>query len=402
MANMLSAGQLRTLAEYPEGICISLFLPARRVGEEMAQNQLKLKHALQEVEHRLKAYGLHAHEKEHLMAPLEALVDDESFWLQAVNGLAIFRSSDLFRIYCLPDALREQVVVGEHFYLKPLFPFTPGDTRFYILALSQNEVRLFEATRSSVTLLDLPDAVPQSLAQALQYDEEENNLEYHSSASGVTIGKGGRHPAVFHGQGVGVDDTKEHLHRYCQQIDRGLHDLLHMQQMPLILAGVEYLQAIYQQVNSYPHLLAEGVAGNPDRLKAEALHEQAWRVIEPFFQQPREEALARYQEYRETERASDEVGMIFPAACYGQVESLFVAGDQELWGRFDQASNTIVLRQRAETSDEDVLERAAIQTFLHEGAVYVVDQADMPDHTLIAAVFRYPLSSAEESHIVYE
>jgi len=402
MVNIPSAARLRMLAEYPEAICISLFLSTGRIGGETGQDQLKLRHALQEIERRLKPYGLHAREREQLMAPLEALLDNESFWLHAARGLAIFRSPDLFRTYRLPNTLREQVMVGEHFSLKPLFPFISGDNRFYVLALSQNEVRLFEATRSSVRLLDLPDTVPQSLAQTLQYDEAENQLEYHSSASGATVGRGGRHPAIFHGQGVGIDDTKDHLQRYCQQIDRGLHDLLHAEEEPLVLVGVEYLQSIYRQINSYPHLLAVGVAGNPDRLKAEAIHRQAWGVVEAFFQRPRQEAVARYQQYRETERASAEVSKILPAAYYGQVESLFVAGDRELWGRFDQANNIMYIHREAANGDEDLLDRAAVQTFLHEGVVYVVEQAEMPDCALMAAVFRYPLSSAEESRMIHE
>jgi hypothetical protein len=30
-----------------------------------------------------------------------------------------------------------------------------------------------------------------------------------------------------------------------------------------VLAGVEYLLPIYREANTYPHLLAEGIHGNP-------------------------------------------------------------------------------------------------------------------------------------------
>ena len=70
---------------------------------------------------------------------LWALFEDEQFWLHPGNGLALFRSPDMFRTYWLPTSLKEQVVVTDHFYLKPLLPFIVDDERFYILALSQEE-----------------------------------------------------------------------------------------------------------------------------------------------------------------------------------------------------------------------------------------------------------------------
>jgi hypothetical protein len=39
---------------------------------------------------------------------------------------------------------------SDRFHLKPLLPLLTGDGRFYILALSQNQVRLLQGTRYSV------------------------------------------------------------------------------------------------------------------------------------------------------------------------------------------------------------------------------------------------------------
>lgn len=80
---------------------------------------------------------------------------------------------------------------------------------------------------------------------------------------------------------------------------------------------------------------------------------------------------------------------ILPAAYYGRVESLFVAIDQEQWGSFDAATNTLQLRQEAEPGDVDLLDVAATQTFLHGGAVYALNWTEVPGEALAAAVFRY-------------
>ena len=250
-------------------------------------------------------------------------------------------------------------------------------------------IRLLEGTRFDIQELELPETVPANLAEALKYEEAENEVSFYSSSSGALVGKGGRKAAIFYGQGVGHDDSKDHLLRYFQQIDRGLHELLRDESVPLVLAGVEYLFPIYQQANTYPYLLHQAVPGNPDKLSRNALHAKAWEVAETYFQQVQEKTTAQYNDNIGTAQTSNDIREIMPAAYYGQIGSLFVAIDQELWGHFDPTSNTIHVHKEARFRDDDLLDEAATQTILHGGSVYVVEQSKIPGETVLAAVFRY-------------
>jgi hypothetical protein len=391
MMNIPSKGDLRILLETQNGPCISLFMPTDRTGVERQQDQLRIRRLIREVESLVAGKEqLRSTQVEDLLEPIRLLIEDEQFWLHASDGLAIFRSPGVFRPYRLPSSFEEQVIVGGHFYLKPLLPLLTDDGRFYLLALSQNAVRLLECTHYSVNEVELPEQVPTSLAEALKYDQPENELQSHGTASVGTMGKGGRHPTMFHGQGIGIDEAKENILRYFQQINDGLHTLLRDETAPLLLAGVEYLFPIYRQANTYPHLLEQGVTGNPDKLRAETLHEKAWVIVEPYLLKARQEAAAQYEDYADTERASSNSSEVVPAAYYGRVASLFVAVDREQWGAFDPATNTLVIHQQAEPGDEDLLDLAATQTLLHDGSVYAVEQAQMPGEALLAAMFRYP------------
>jgi hypothetical protein len=391
MMNTLSREGLHTLMETQHGPCISLYMPTDRTGVERQQDQLRIRRLIREVESLItgKEYP-HSVQLEDVLKPLRALLDNEQFWLYASDGLAIFRSPELFRAYRLPSPFKEQVVVSDHFFLKPLLPLLTHDGRFYILALSQNAVRLLACTHYSADELELPEQVPTSLADFLKDEERENDLQSHSSASVGTMGKGGRHPAVFHGQGVGIDEAKDDILRYFQHIDHGLHELLRNETAPLVLAGVEYLFPVYHEANTYPHLLEQGITGNPDKVNAKTLREQAWTIVEPAVLQAQQEAAARYGEHANTERASSNSSEIVPAASYGRVASLFVAVDQQQWGSFDPATATLEIHQHREPGDEDLLDLAATQTLLHGGAVYAVEQAQMPAEAPLAAVFRYP------------
>lgn len=388
----VSRSELRGLMEQQGNPCISIFLPThRKAGIEMQQDPLRLRNQLREAEHLLLARNIESTQIEALLEPIVALFAEKEIWQHPGDGLAILRSPELFRSYQLPFSCKEQVSIGNHFYLKPLLPLLTSNGRFYILALSQKEIRLLAATQTSVKEVDLPASVPRSLAAAMKYDESENALEYHSSASGGTRGKGGRQPIIFHGQGVGTDDEKTNILRYFQQIDRGLYEIFHDETVPLVLAGVEFLLPIYHEANTYPHLLPQGVLGNPDQLKVrnETLREQAWSIAEPYVLKERQEALARFAEYKETDRASSNVSAIVPEAYAGRIESLFLALDQQQWGTFDPTTSTLSLYERAEAGDEDLLDNVSTQTILHGGAVYAMEQRNMPGKAVLAAVYRY-------------
>ena len=385
----LSKNEIKTLLEKHEGPCVSIFLPTSRGGVESQQDELRLRHQIRDSENRLLLENLRSTEVEKLLEPFNALLDDGGFWLHTIDGLAIFRTSEMFSYYRLPCSFKEQVVVSDHFYLKPLLPFLATGGRFYILAISQNAIRLLEGTRFSIHELELPETVPANLAEALKYEEAENEVSFYSSSSGALVGKGGRKAAIFYGQGVGHDDSKDHLLRYFQQIDRGLHALLRDESVPLVLAGVEYLFPIYHQANTFPYLLHQGVPGNPDKLSSDVLHEKAWAVVEPYFQRTQERTAAQYRDNIGTARTSNDIREIMPAAYYGQIGSLFVAIDQELWGTFDPTSNTIRVHKEARFRDDDLLDEAATQTILHGGSVYAVEQAKVPGESMLAAVFRY-------------
>jgi hypothetical protein len=194
---------------------------------------------------------------------------------------------------------------------------------------------------------------------------------------------------VFHGHGIVANEKRQNILRYFQKVNRSLGGMLKAEHAPLVLAGVEHLLPIYREANSYPHLMDQGITGNPEMLSVRELHEQAWAIVEPHFQKAQQEAVARYMDLIGSEQAAKDIREIVPAAHYGRVDTLFVALGLQQWGAFDPKKNTILLRQEAEAGDEDLLDLAAVQTLLHGGDVYAMQPAQMPDGVPLAAVFRY-------------
>lgn len=382
--SLLTRDELRILVEKPHGICVSIYMPTHRAGRETRQDPIRLKNMLREAEERLNEMGLSSRETNQLLEPAQRLLDDTTFWQHQSDGLAILSSSRAFRCYRLPLSFDELVVVTNRFHIKPLLALFACDGQFYVLALSQNEVRLLQGTRYGVDEVDLPD-VPRSLAEALRYDDPERQLQFHTP---TPVGAGGQ-AAIFHGHGVGTDDAKANILRYFHQIDRGVSRLIRGEQAPLVLAGVDYLLPIYRQANTYPQLLEEGILGNPEGLTGEELHDHAWAIVEPHFLKAQGEASARYRRLAGTDQASSKLAKVVAGAYQGKIEELFVALGVQRWGAFDPDAGRVLHHPEAEPGDEDLLDFAAIHTLLHGGTVYAVSPEEMPDETPVAAVFRY-------------
>jgi len=280
----------------------------------------------------------------------------------------------------------ELVVVADHFHVKPLLPLLSGG-RFYVLALSQNGVRLLQGTRQSVAAVDLK-GVPRNFADALATHDTDEPLTFHSRPVGA-IGSWG---AIYSGHGVGIDDKKDDLLLYFQKVDRGLHPLLREERAPLVVAAVAYLIPIYRTANTYPHLLEKGMEGNPDRLSEKELHDRAWALVRPHFEETQQKAVALYRQLAGTGRTASDLKEVVSSASTGQIETLIVALSKQRWGKFDSSTGQLEEHMQQEPGDEDLLNLATLDTLKHGGTAYAVEQEQVPEGGLIAAVFCLPLA----------
>lgn len=367
---------------------ISLYIPTHRLGRDIQQDSVRLKNMLTKAREQLETSGLRNPEIEKLLRPAESLLLDTLFWQHQSDGLALFIATDYIRYYRLPANFDEFFIIGERFYLKPLLPLLSKNGHFYVLALSQKQVRLLEGSLYSLDEIDLVD-MPTGMREALVFDDPERQLQFHTGTS--TPGRGGVRPAIFHGQGVSEQNAKTDLLRYFQQVDKGLMAMLGDERSPLVLAGVDYLLPIYQQANNYPNLVKEGIIGNPDDLPPTQMHKQAWKIVEPILNTDQLEAVLQYQELSGSgsKMASNSINSIIPAAHYGRVDTLFVTLDAQVWGNFDASKNVLEQHQNFHPSDQDLLDLAAVQTLLNSGVVYALENSMMPDDGPLAAIFRY-------------
>jgi len=380
----ITLDQLRqTFVDRHPGWCVSLYMPAHRAGRETEQNPIRFKNLLRGVEERLQAKGMRSTQVRDLLKEPHRLLQDPGFWRHQSDGLAVFVSEDLFRSFRLPMEFAELAVVSDRFHVKPLLPFLTSDSTFRILALSHKQVRLLEGTRHTVDEIDL-EGVPESLSDTFPDGFPENQLQFHT---GTASGSGNR-PAMFHGHDIS-NDIKERIRQWFRTVDQHVRDFLPNGPSPLVLAGVDALFPLYKEVNTYPHLMDEGIPGNPEGMKPEELHGKAWEIVEPVFAEEREAGSARYRQLAGTGQTTTDVTEAALAAQHGRIDLLFVAVGVQVWGRFDMEKDRVFTYETPEPGAEDLLDFTAIQTLIKGGTVYAVSPKDVPDQKPLAAVLRY-------------
>ncbi|GAB4334613.1 MAG: hypothetical protein Kow0099_06750 [Candidatus Abyssubacteria bacterium] len=388
---VIRMSDVEALFQVREEPCVSIYMPTHRVTSEIKQDRTRFKNMVRNAEKQLTEYGLGRPQAKAFIKEMGDLSEDTVFWENQSNGLALFKSADVFKLYRLFYPFEELVHVTNHFHIKPLIPLLVGDGRYYILALSQKAVRLLQATRHSVSEIDVGDEVPESIMEALKYDVREKQLQFHTRAMAPSAASpsGGRRPAIFYEHGVGIDDELDRITEYFQLIDRGLRDFMNEERIPLVIAGVEFLLPIYRKTNKYPYLVGEAVVGNPYRMSPKELQEKTWKVVESHFRKNLEEAAAKYKDLTGTGLNLKDLKEILVESHNGRVESLFLEQGVRKWGGFDAETRTLQLHDEQRPGDEDLLDLACIQTLLHGGAVYSVKPEEMVDDSSIAAVFRY-------------
>jgi hypothetical protein len=392
--NVITRDDLKLLIEKKtDGACtqISIFMPTFRAGTDMQQSPSRLRNLLREAEEKLVATGLRGVDALKILKPVDGVLNDAFFWRNQSDGLAIFCGPDFFRYYRVPVNLKEMVLTGNRFHVKPLFPLLTEDGKFYLLSVSQKDVKLYQCTRFGYREVSLPQTVPSSLAEAMKYEELDRSTQYHGHLGDAEyhghIGvEAGAMIMTSHGKTI-TQEHKDRLLRFFRDIDSGLREKMQEENAPLVFAGVDYLFPIYRQSNTYAGLADKIVEGNPDKVSVTELHTKAWEVIRPKFTDAKKKALSRYEKLEGTGLTSTDIKNVAENAYRGKIEFLFLDENAEQWGVFDRDRETVVLHEAAEPCDEDMLDFALIHTILHKGNAFVLKKEELPG-SLVAAVLR--------------
>jgi len=281
---------VRELAGRLEPYCVSIYLPTSPLPTETELARIELENQLSTAVHRLTLAGADRRQVSDFERSIADLIDDRPFWTYQSETLAIFARPGEVRTFRLPNRLPAAVEVADRFYIKPLIASVSFTQSAFVLALSQNAVRLIEITTSA-----------------------------------------GAYPV----------EVPVRLRQYARAVDAAIRPLLTRLEVPLILAAAEPLQGIFRAVNSYPHLTAEVIRGNPDEARDGDLAAAARSILEARYADRLRQLKAHIIDRVPQGRAVTDLSDIARAVTFGAVDTLVVDIDRVIPGTLDDASGAI-------------------------------------------------------------
>ncbi|RIK84707.1 MAG: hypothetical protein DCC67_04685 [Planctomycetota bacterium] len=385
----LAPQDLRLLTELPAELSVSIYMTMYRSGPEVRQNPVRLKNLLRQATERVRAAKNGSEAARSLAADLERMVENvEEMVAEPQDGLALFARDGVQRLYKVPVRFDDLASVSTRFHITPLLEYLQDDGRFFVLAVSQKDVRLLEGNKHRLKEVEV-DALPKNLADALNIDEYVRSVQFHTEAPGGrnSINAGG---GMFHGHGSGDQgDRKTTLTLFFRELDNALAAYLHNETAPLVFAGVDYLFPIYQSVNSYRGLADRPITGNPEGWSADQMHGPAWDIVKSQFEADRAAAKSQYGTFAARRQGSDVLLQILEAARTGRVAALLVARGARELGTVDPDTGEVSLANGSAADCEDLIALAAARTIATSGAVYLLEPQEMPTDSPVAALYRY-------------
>ena len=380
---LFSKSDLQSFIRHQKFPCISIYIQTHEAGREIRQDPIRLKNQLSEAEVQLAQKGVSDAIAQQLLKPAFDLLENESFWQHQQSGLALLIAPDFFQLYRIPLSVETSTTVSERFYIKPLISLLTDSGQFFILAASQGNVTLYQATNDQIQAVDLGDT-PTSLEEALRYDDPEESLQGHGT------GRSGARE-IIHGQGSGKDSHNSDILRFFHLVSDGVEEALNQQTAPLVFVGVDFLFPIYKSTNKYPHLMESAITHQPDQLSPEELRDRALQIVTPHFAESRTSASEEFGSLLNQNQASQDLAQILNAAYNGQIDALFVAEDAHIWGRFDAEKRQLQPHASQTDESEELLGLAITKAIAADADVYVVTNTEMPVDSVIAATLRYPI-----------
>jgi hypothetical protein len=385
----LTTDEFRALLAEHEPPCISLYQPTHRRHLDHRQDSIRFRNLLSEIESSLRV-KFASHEVGSLIEPFRALGEDAEFWNHTLDGLAVFGSADTFRVFTLQRPVPEFAVVAESFHTKPLVRLLQSADRYQVLGLNRHEAKLYEGNRDTLDEVELAEGVPRTIEEALG----EELTEAHSTVAsyGGAGGRGGSHgaPSMHHGHGGKKDEVEIDNDRFFRAIDRAV--LEHHSRpsgLPLMLAALPQHHDQFQKVSHNPFLMPDGIGFDPSSISGERLREEAWRTVEPHYQERISKLVSDFEEAQSKYLGSADLTDVAQALIAGRVATLMIESGRQIPGTIDPASGRVEFADLSHPEVDDLLDDLAELALKKGGDVMVVPAEQMPSDTGVVAIYRF-------------
>lgn len=365
-----SRAEIEKLAAHRASPTVSIYLRTTPLTREGHGDRIELKNLLKEAVAQMEAADTPKRSIWPIEESVNGLLEDEAFWAEQANSLAVFASGERLVTFRLPNRLTNMVEVSDRAHLKPLLRAVTFPHNAYVLAISIGHCRLVEINADMPPNEVKVPGMPKTFNDALG---KRSHLEQG------TMGK------------TGSMSESALLTRYARVVDQALRPFLAGHERPLIVAASEPLATIYRSVSSYPHTAAQVIAGSADHMPDHELQAPARAILDEIYADRLRE-LGELFAVREAQgRATGDIAQAARAATFGAVDTLIVDMDEVVHGTISEEDGAVTFVDAPCAGSYGVVDEIATRTLRAGGTVLSARRADMPGGGSLAAILRYAI-----------
>lgn len=360
--------EIEKLVAHRASPAVSIYLSTTPLTQNTKVDRIELKNLLKAVVAELEAVDTPKRSIWPIEESIDALIEDDDFWTEQANSLAIFATPETLRTFRLPNKLTNVYEVSDRFHIKPLLRSISFPHNAYVLAIGAGAVRLVEVNA------DLPPhdvsvpGLPRDAAQVLgRRSLTERTGEMHSGAG---------------------SSENAMLTRYARAVDQALRPVLAGHQRPLIVAAAEPLASVFRSVCSYPNVAVEVISGSFDHTPDHELAVGARTILDGIYAAEIQHLGELYATREAQGRATGDIAQAARAATLGAVDTLIVDMDSVVPGFIDE-DGTVTFAEEADAVNYGVVDEIARRALQSSARVVAARRTDIPGGGDLAAILRY-------------
>ena len=363
--------EFKALATVRADACVSIYVPTTTLPQDTAVSRAQLKTFSKAALDQLDEAGCDKRRRASIGDHLAELEDDDEFWRFQAHSLAVLLTPETMRTFRLLNRLTAMVEVSDRFHLKPLLRAITFPHEAFVLALSENAVRLVEVFADlppqQLTVHELPKSAADAVRRASVNDRSPSRRIQ------------------------GLEGQKVLLRQYCRRIDAALRPLLAGRNTPLILAATEPLASIYRLVNTYQGYAQATIGTSPDRTSDADLAAAVRPILDGIYARELQSMRDLFESRRGQGRATNDLSDAARAATFGAIEQLMVDINEVIPGTVDALNGQITFAGRASVQTYGIVDEIAARALLSGANVLGARKEDIPGGASLAAILRFPV-----------
>ncbi len=361
--NQQDIRELQAVREYPS---VSILLPIyRKSPDELAQNPIRVKNLVRQTIDRLLG-EFSKRDIQPLLQQIDNLTERIDF-SSPKDGLALFVNKDTARMFHLPYAPPESVLIDETFATRYLVHARNRTKRYRTLVLSQESARIYECERDSFHEIE-NEHFPMRAD-----DPRVENV--WTSSFGVDPGK--------------YDNKQDQL--FFQHVDNALNSVLGEDALPLAVVSVERNLSHFQNSSKHKDQVLATIAGNYEKQPLHEMAERVWAEVRKGFEARRDQVLDQLGDAIGAEKSAVGIDKVWKNAHEGRVARLLVDEHFRYPARVDESGQKLIPAEDATAPDvlDDAVDEIVEQVVATGGDVVFVNNGSLDEYGKIAAILRY-------------